>query len=152
MPSALLTDPTATDRAGELRRQMAEIRCTLRDRADHVVHSARKKADWRQYVMRHPLAWTGAAILVGYLLVPRRTPKVVMDQKAVESAVKEVARDATAKAEPQVTTASWLFGLALPLLQSVALKGLLSLGEAKFSQHWNVPHDKPQRKPARKPK
>jgi hypothetical protein len=55
-----------------IRRQMAQIRHDLHRDVSGVVGSVEEAMDWRRLPRRYPLACVVAALLAGYLLVPRR--------------------------------------------------------------------------------
>jgi len=56
-----------------IRQRMEEVRCDLDEDVQEIVEGARDMGDWRSYVKSHPWAFLGAALAVGYLIVPGRT-------------------------------------------------------------------------------
>jgi len=58
--------------ADDVQRQMREIRADLRDDVRELVVSANQMADWTRYVRAYPWLCAGAALAVGYLVVPQR--------------------------------------------------------------------------------
>ena len=55
-----------------IRQRMEEVRCDLDQDVQEIVEGARDLRDWRSYVRTYPWVCVGAALAVGYLLVPRR--------------------------------------------------------------------------------
>lgn len=60
----------------EIRSEMARIRHALGPHAQEVVGETRRLVDWRTYVREYPWACVGAAMAVGFFIVPDR-PKIV---------------------------------------------------------------------------
>jgi hypothetical protein len=75
-----------------LQRQMQNIRGNLVAHADEAVKAARAKFAWRHYVSNHPWISMGAAMAVGYLLVPRRVCCRAGNAEAVSDTADRVAR------------------------------------------------------------
>src|SRR4030095_2033115 len=55
-----------------IRQRMEEIRCDLDEDVQEIVEGARDMGDWRSYVRSYPCACVGAAVVAGYLIIPRR--------------------------------------------------------------------------------
>ena len=58
--------------ANAIRKRMEEVRCDLDQDVQGIVEGARDMRDWRSYVRTYPWVCAGAALAVGYLLVPSR--------------------------------------------------------------------------------
>ena len=71
--------------------RMAAVRAAVAADGRVVADSAGELADWKQYVRAAPLACTGAAALVGYLVVPSRS-RVVKPDEAQMKRLAEQAR------------------------------------------------------------
>ena len=56
-----------------IRQRMEEVRCDLDEDVQEIVEGARDMGDWRSYVRTYPWICLGAALAVGYLIVPGRT-------------------------------------------------------------------------------
>ncbi len=56
----------------EIRQRMEMVRSDLEDDVHEIVEDARVMSEWRYYVRTYPWACLGAALAVGYLVVPRR--------------------------------------------------------------------------------
>jgi hypothetical protein len=52
--------------------RMEEVRCDLDEDVQEFVEDARLMGKWRYYVRTYPWICLGAALTVGYLIVPRR--------------------------------------------------------------------------------
>jgi len=70
----------------DIRRQMAQIRHDLHQDVSHVVGGVSEVVtevsgvmDWRSIVRNNPFLVTGAALAIGYFIVPRRARTVVQD-------------------------------------------------------------------------
>jgi hypothetical protein len=61
-----------SDSADEIRARMAHVRREVGDNVKGIVESARTLSDWRYHVKHHPWLCVGAAMALGFLLVPRR--------------------------------------------------------------------------------
>lgn len=59
--------------ADELQQRMREVRADIRHDVQELAASAREMADWTSYVRAYPWLCVGAALAVGYLVVPQRT-------------------------------------------------------------------------------
>ena len=75
--------------AEDLRRRMAGVRSSLDSDVEQVATSAQDLTDWKYYVKQHPLPLVGAAVAVGYLLVPRKTEVVQPDAKTLSRMAKK---------------------------------------------------------------
>jgi len=53
-------------------RRMEEVRCDVDEDVQEIVEGARDMGKWRYYVRTYPWICLGAALAVGYLIVPRR--------------------------------------------------------------------------------
>jgi len=60
----------------EILRRMKEIRNDLDEDVQEIVEQARAMKDWRTYMKSHPWVFVGAAVAVGYILVPNRRVRV----------------------------------------------------------------------------
>jgi len=56
-----------------IRQRMEEVRCDLDEDVQEIVEGARDMGAWRSYVRTYPWVCLGAALAVGYLIVPRRS-------------------------------------------------------------------------------
>ena len=72
-----------------IRQRMEEVRCDLDQDVQGIVEGARDMRDWRSYVRSYPWVCVGAAVAVGYLLVPRRPAAMQPDAVALAELVKQ---------------------------------------------------------------
>ena len=75
--------------ADELRARMDHLRRKLRVDVARTSVAARRLTDWRYYVRHFPWASAAAAAALGFLIVPRREPRPVVDQEALENLMAE---------------------------------------------------------------
>lgn len=69
----------ATASPDQLCQQMRAIRRDLGQNVQEIVGQAERLMDWRYYVQRYPWASVGAAVVLGYFIVPRRTSLLPTD-------------------------------------------------------------------------
>ena len=72
-----------------IRQRMEEVRCDLDEDVQGIVEGARDMRDWRSYVRAYPWVCVGAAVAVGYLLVPRRPASMQPSAEAIAELVKQ---------------------------------------------------------------
>jgi len=77
------------DEAEKIRKEMARIRRGLPGEIQDIKESARTMTDYRYYLQRHPWACMGAAVAIGYLIVPNRTRIVSPDVETLEQLAKK---------------------------------------------------------------
>jgi hypothetical protein len=77
------------DSAEKIRRRMAELRRELESDVRQVKQGASVVTDWRFYVRKFPWAVAGAALVAGYLLVPKRKKVVKPDPEMIEELVRQ---------------------------------------------------------------
>ena len=77
-------------KADSLRHEMAQVRQELQDDVGDVVENAKELTDWHHYVRRYPFACVGAALAIGYLVVPQ---KVAVMSPTAEQLEKLAKRD-----------------------------------------------------------
>jgi len=110
--------------ADSIRQRMREVRCELGEDVEEFVESARTITDWHYYVERYPWVCIGAALALGYVVVPRRMPIINLDADAVlELAKKKQLVIKPEKKNPEKR--SWRAGAA-SLLANAALKGAMT--------------------------
>ncbi len=72
---------STSQKAEEIQREMARIRCDLNEDVDMIVGDARVMSDWRYYVKTYPWACAAGAVALGYLIVPSRLEVISPDAK-----------------------------------------------------------------------
>jgi hypothetical protein len=106
-----------------------------------VVATAEAAADWKRYLTAYPWVTLGAGFAVGYLIVPRRKPKVTGEvladltklRETLESTRQAVAEPALGVGEPRRKRG--LFGAAVGLVAPVALRAVQGYA-LKYLEHW----------------
>jgi len=73
----------ANSEAGQIQKQMRDLRADLREDVHEVVVSAHKMADIGNYVRAYPWLCVGAALAAGYLIVPQRAVVLRPDAEAL---------------------------------------------------------------------
>jgi hypothetical protein len=105
-----------------IRQRMEEVRCDLDEDFQEIVEGARDMGDWRSYVKAYPWACLGAALTVGYLIVPRRP---VGKQLGAE-AIAELVNQSHVPAASQLPAKGNLRGMLLAFLGTLVLRGVSS--------------------------
>lgn len=60
-------------RREQVRERMRQLRCEIDDDVEEVSASAHAMVDWKHYVKTHPWVCFGAAVALGFLIVPKRS-------------------------------------------------------------------------------
>jgi hypothetical protein len=63
---------TMSEDADSIRERMQNVRRSVGDDVEGIVHTAKALSDWRYYVKNHPWACLGAAFAAGFMLMPKR--------------------------------------------------------------------------------
>jgi len=69
------------DSGDDIAERMQHVRKNVGEDVKGIVENARTLADWRYHVKHHPWLCVGAALALGYLVVPKRKPVVTGDAK-----------------------------------------------------------------------
>ncbi len=105
-----------------IRQRMEELRCDLDEDVQEIVEGARDMGDWRTYVRTYPWACLGAAMAVGYLIVPRRVFRMQPDAQTIA----ELAKQSRLLATSAVPTKSSARGILLAIVGNLVLRGVSS--------------------------
>ena len=120
---------TGLNDVDEVRRQMALIRRDLHENVREVVATAGAATDWRRLVAMHPWPALGAALALGYLVVPRRrVSAAIVPAAAVEAAV-----EAVQTSRPSV--AKGILGAALGFAGPLAMRAAQGYA-IQFLEQW----------------
>ena len=123
---------TAPPEIDEIRRQMAQIRRDLHEDVRGVVQSAEAATDWRRFVRNYPWASMGAALVVGYMIVPhKRQPATI--QLAPAEPIRPVVAEAPRPAEEKKGKS--LLGIAFGLIAPVVLRAAQGYA-LQFAEQW----------------
>jgi hypothetical protein len=115
---------TASSEIDEIRRKMGQIRRDLHEDVKGVVEGAEEVSDWRHYIRMYPWAAVGAALALGYVIVPKRKKPAAPAQVVVTS-LPQTAQAVKAKhekPEKPEKKGRGLIGAGLGMLVPVALK------------------------------
>lgn len=105
-----------------IRQRMEEVRCDLDQDIQGIVERSRDMLDWRSCVRTYPWVCAGAALAIGYLIVPRHRVALQPDAEAVAELAKQSRLDATWRRPTKASTS----GLALAFVGNVVLRGMAS--------------------------
>lgn len=97
--------------AEEIQRHMARIRCDLNAEVGEMVHSAQAMSRWQYYVGNYPWICVGAAVALGYWIVPARVEVIRPDPEALAKLAQEQRLLVRTEAEPR-PRGGWLASLA----------------------------------------
>jgi hypothetical protein len=129
----------------DIRQQMAQIRHDLHYDVSNVVSEVEGVMDWRSAIRNHPYIALGAALAVGYFVVPRRRRPAERVVESVQpfleaSAVRGYAPERVEKPPKSLGRKAfgWALGLLWPLVgQSVQAYAAMWL-ENQLKQHLNL--------------
>lgn len=105
----------------EIQRRMAQVRHELHEEVREAVKGAQSLTDWRSQVRNHPWLALGAAVALGYLLVPKRRHEPGPTIVAVGPQPAALATSA-AKEESKKKKRWGLIGSAVGMLAPVAVR------------------------------
>ncbi len=114
-----------------IRQRMEEVRCDLDQDVQGIVEAARDMRDWRSYVRSYPWVCVGAALAVGYLLVPRRHVPMQPNAETIAELVKQSRLAAT----PLVTPLGKARGLLLRCVGNLVVQGVSAYVGQQASKH-----------------
>lgn len=113
-----------TNEAEEIQRQMARIRCDLNQEVGEIVQSARVMSDWQYYVRTYPWICVGAAVALGYLVVPQRLEVFSPDAKTLAKLAEQ--NRLLVKPEPEVHKRGGMVGSLFSLVAGMFVRGLVN--------------------------
>ena len=124
---------TTTEEILDIQRRMAQVRHELHVEVRDVVQSAHSLTDWRSQVGNHPWLALGAAVAVGYLIVPkRREPPTVL---AVSAPAQAMAPAVSSPAERPRGRRWGILGTAFSLLAPIAVRAAQNYA-LQAMEHW----------------
>ena len=112
---------------------MAQIRRDLHADVQGVVQGAEAATDWRRYIRDYPWASLGAALVVGYMVVPRKQQATTIHLAPTEP-VRTIAAEAPPPVEEKKKGKS-LLGMAFGMLAPVALRAAQGYA-LQFAEQW----------------
>lgn len=131
-----------------IRQRMEEVRCELDEDVQEIVEGARGMGKWRWYVRTYPWICLGAAVAIGYLIVPRR-PRGVHPQTRTQA---ELANQSRLPATPPAPPTSGARDMLLTLVGNLVMRGIASYVEQQAGklfapQSANPPQDDQHEQP-----
>jgi hypothetical protein len=127
---------TAPPEFEDIRRRMAQIRRDLHEDVKGVVEGAEAATDWRRFIRNYPWATMGAAVVVGYLIVPRKHRPTTTVNIAPSQLAHAIAAEPPRPAEPKKSKGllGTAFGLVAPLAFRTAQGYALQFAEQWLAQ------------------
>ncbi len=131
--------------ADAVRHDMAGVRCAFDENVQELVTNARQLVDWRYYVKAAPWGAIGAAIAVGYVLVPRRVQIVQPNAEEIAKLAKRhqivVEHKAKAEAKKSGPTQIVLSMIANAMLRAATAYVSQQAGKVFGEQSAETPHE-----------
>jgi hypothetical protein len=115
-----------------IRQRMEEVRCDLDQDIQGIVEGARDMRDWRSYVRSYPWVCVGAAVTIGYLLVPRRPAALQPSAEAIAELVKQSRLAET----PLVTPLGKARGILFRSLGNLVIQGVSAYVGQQAGKHY----------------
>lgn len=117
-----MTDPPLDD---AVRARMQGIRCDIDQDLEDVSASAHSMVDWKHYVETYPWVCLGAAAVLGYLIVPKRSPTTAAGQ-AVPT---EPAKSDRPAAKAESAMPGWVNALVVAVAGIAVREAIAYLGQ-----------------------
>ena len=115
-----------------IRQRMEEVRCDLDEDVQGIVEGARDMRDWRSYVRTYPWICVGAALAVGYWIVPRRHMAMQPNAETIAELVKQSRLAET----PLVTPLGKARGLLLRCVGNLVMQGVSAYVGQQAGKHF----------------
>lgn len=117
-----------------IRQRMEVLRCDLDEDVQEIVEGAREVRDWRSYVRSYPWVCVGAALAIGYWIVPGRHFGL---QDA--PALAELAKQSRLLAESHSGPKRNVRGMLLTIAGNLLARGALSIVERCAGKYFGSP-------------
>lgn len=111
---------------------MEEVRCDLDEDVQGIVEGARDMRDWRSYVRTYPWICAGAALAVGYWIVPRRHVAMQPNAETIAAFVKQSRLAET----PRVTPLGKTRGLLIRSVGNLVIQGVSAYVGQQAGKHF----------------
>jgi hypothetical protein len=135
--------------ADDLQLRMAQVRRAVQWDVEETATAAKRLADWQYYVRQFPWATVAAMAAVGFMLVPRKRPRPLVDESALKKMVAEK-RVVVIPQKEEHTKQSALSSLG-GLLAAAAAKAAMNYVSHRFTEA-NRPVDREETSRVRTPK
>ncbi len=103
-----------------IRQRMEAVRCELDEDVQLIVEGARDMGEWRSYVRSYPWVCLGAALAVGYWIVPRRPYGMQPDAQTLAELANQSRLLVTANSPPK----GGARGILLAFVGNLVLRGV----------------------------
>jgi len=104
-----------------IQQRMQQVRHDMGDEVGELVESARDMTDWRKYVRSNPWVCLAAAAAVGYVVVPKRSPRFRLNP----TDLKELARHTKVLNGSQGSSKKGWRSTVLSMVTSAAVRGAM---------------------------
>jgi len=101
-------------------RRMEEVRCDVDEDVQEIVEGARDMGKWRYYVRTYPWICSGAALAVGYLIVPRRAFAMQPEALRPDESAMPIRLLVTPNSPPKGNAR----GILLPFVGNLVMRGV----------------------------
>ena len=121
----------------EIRQEMARIRYDLHEDVTGVVGGANEAMDWRSHLRSHPWLTGGAAFLLGYYLVPRRSRAVEVVHVPTSTVSPLISASSNGSRVPDGSTKQKSFSLWRVMGSVLSFAGPIALNAAQaYASVW----------------
>jgi hypothetical protein len=97
---------------------MRQLRCEIDEDMKDIAASARTMIDWKHYVKTHPWVCLGAAVALGFLIVPKRSREMRPDLATLT----ELAKTGHLVVKPAPAAAHGLTDVLLAAVANIAVR------------------------------
>ena len=125
------TDMPTPQSIDDIRNEMRSVRNTLASDVDQLVQDTQSLTDWRQYVHSKPLVAFAATALVGYLLIPKKTPALNIDSEQLAKLVKD--QKLVVAVSSELKQKSGLLSGVMGLAVSLAMKSVVGFAAEQLN-------------------
>ena len=101
-----------------VRVRMHQLRCEIDGEMEDMAASARTMVNWKHYVKTYPWVCLGAAVAVGFLIVPKRSREIRPDVATLT----EMARTGHLVVQPAPAVANGLIDALLAAVANIAVR------------------------------
>ncbi|MEX2171832.1 MAG: hypothetical protein WD851_21105 [Pirellulales bacterium] len=115
----------------DLQKRMAQLRGEVRADVIHTSAAAKEFTDWRYYVRQFPWVSAAAVAAVGFLLVPRKRPRPMIDEAALEKMVAE--KRVVVIPQKQETAKKTMLGSVGGLIAAAAARAAMNYFSHRFT-------------------
>lgn len=115
--------------ADDIVRRMQDVRREVGDDVRGIVETAKTLSDWRYYVRNHPLACMGAALALGFVVAPRKRPRVTPDMQELADLLKRYKVSVAQPRQENHGLVKTVLGMAAPIV----MRSVMSAAQNRFA-------------------